>query len=442
MILLKSTTETLEIATGSIAGLDYSVSYVDITTTTFSPSTSEGKIVLATTTTILTAPAASVQRQVKLITITNRHISLSNIVMVNKNISGAEYYLTPTSVMLLAGETMQYIDGQGWVHYAANGLIKGNQTAAGSNTQVQVNVNGSIAGDPALTFNAANHQLALAADSSVMLGGVTSEPTIPASGNLLIYSKSIAGRMQLKQVGPAGIDTPFQNAIWQNNTVLFTPGAAAGVWQGTVGSNMGTPVIVLPTTTNLATMLRRSVFPSLITTANQQIGTRTEAMFCRGNAATLGGFFFVARFMLATWTAGDRLFVGLCAGTTAIVTVQPSTLLNTVGFCVEAGDTAISFLHNDGVSTGIKDVIAGQPALATNQGYAAYVFCKPNDSVVYWRLDNINLQTTIAEGSTSTKLPVNTTLLTAQCIIGNAANTASAGLASIGVNRIYVETDV
>ncbi|CAN5412822.1 hypothetical protein BH10PAT4_BH10PAT4_0990 [soil metagenome] len=440
MILLKATTEILEILTTSTADIDYSVSYADITTTTFSPSTSEGKITIATTTTIVAAPAASTQRQIKLITVTNRHASASNNITFKKDISGTEYFLAPT-VTLLAGETMQYVDGQGWVYYSVTGAIKDVQTAAGSDTQVQFNDSGTISGDPALIYDKTLNRLSLGTDSAITLGGVTAEPAIPSVGNLLIYAKSISGRMSLKQVGPAGIDTPLQNAIWQNNTVLFTPGASAGVWQGTVGSNLGTAGLVIPTTTNLGTMLRRSTFASVVTTLNQQVGTRTESMFFRGNATSSGGFFFNARFMLATWTAGDRLFVGMSSGTTAVVTVQPSTLLNLLGFCIEAGDTAITFLHNDGTGTGTKDTIAGQPALATNQGYAAYIFCKPNDSTVYWRLDDINLQTTIAEGSTSTDLPVNTTALTAQCIMSNGANTV-AGHATIGVNRIYIETDV
>jgi hypothetical protein len=98
-------------------------------------------------------------------------------------------------------------------------------------------------------------------------------------------------------------------------------------------------------------------------------------------------------------------------------------------------------MHNDGAGTCTKDTIAGQPALATNQGYVAYIFCKPNDSTVYYRLDNVNLQTTIIDTSTSSDLPVNTTGLTAQCIMGNAANVV-AGNATIGVNSLYVETDI
>ena len=202
---------------------------------------------------------------------------------------------------------------------------------------------------------------------------------------------------------------------------------------------MGTAAAVNPTTTNLYTAMKRSTFASVVTTANQQVGIRSEAQYFRGNSAGRGGFFFVCKFGLENWTAGDRLFVGLCAGTTAVVTVQPSTLANTCGFCIEAGDTAITFLHNDASGTGVKETITGQPALADNQGYTAYIYCKPNDTVVYYRLDDMLLGTTIVDTSINTDLPVDTTLLCAQAIMSNGANTVAAD-ARIGIGRLYCQT--
>ena len=91
-------------------------------------------------------------------------------------------------------------------------------------------------------------------------------------------------------------------------------------------------------------------------------------------------------------------------------------------------------------ASGTKDAIAGQPALATNNGYDAYIWCAPNSSFVYYRLDNVLTGTTIINASTNTDLPINTTLMTAQCIMGNGAN-AGANTAVVGVNRMYIETD-
>jgi hypothetical protein len=441
MILLKATTEILEITTSSAAAIDYSVSYADITTSTFSPSTSEGKISSATDTTILSAPSASTQRQVKLITITNRDAAVDNTILVKKDISGTEYHLTPV-IDLLAGETMQYSDVSGWTYYSVTGAVKGGKSAAGINNQIQFNNGGVLAGDVDFTWDSTNNQLTLnGTDAKVLLNGITNEPAAPSTGNLLVYAKAISGKMQLKIKGPSGLETPLQAALWSNNVIWWTPGAAAGVYTGTVGANLGTAAAILPTTVNLYTAMRRSTFASIITTANQQVGARTENMFFRGAVDGMGGFMFTCRFGLNTWTAGDRLFVGLCQGTTAVVTVQPSSLFNTLGFCIDAGDTAITFLHCDSSSASTKDTISGQPTLASLQGYDAYIWCAPNDSTVYYRLDDVLTGNTIVDTSTNTNLPANTTMLTAQAIMGNAANTASAGLATIGVARMYIETD-
>lgn len=439
MIILKATTETLQVTTTSTAALDYSVTYADITTTSLSPSTSEGTIVGALTTTILTAPAASTQRQIKLVTIANRDTALSSTLTIKKDISGTAYILAP-SMTLSAGETIQYMDGKGWVYYATTGAVKGAQTAGGSDSQIQFNSNGVLSGDPDLTWNGSTNTLALGSNPQIVLGAVTSTPAIPAASTLQIFTQSVAGKMQLMKQGPAGDDESVQAALWQNNVVLWTPSAAAGVFQGTTGANMGTASVVLPTATNLYTAMRRSTFASIVTTTNQQVGIRTEPMFFRGATAGMGGFLFVCRFGITTWTAGDRLFVGLSAGSTAVVTGQPSSVANTIGFCIEAGDAAITFLHVDGSAASLKDPITNQPTLANNNAYDAYIYCKPNDATVYYRLDNVLTGTTLVDTSTITALPANTTMLTAQCIMSNGANTA-VGTATVGVNRLYVETN-
>lgn len=44
MITLKANTETIQLTTSSTANIDYSCSFVDVTTTTFTPSSSEEKL--------------------------------------------------------------------------------------------------------------------------------------------------------------------------------------------------------------------------------------------------------------------------------------------------------------------------------------------------------------------------------------------------------------
>ncbi len=276
-------------------------------------------------------------------------------------------------------------------------------------------------------------------NTGVLNLATTTDQATPTSG-LDIYAKAIANRVVPKWMGPSGVDTPFQSAIWQNNLTYFNPGAAAGVWTGTVGANLGTAAIVLPTTTNFYTNQRRSRFASVVTTLNQQVGTRTEAMFFRGASTGQGGFFFAARVGTDTWTANDRLFVGFSTSTTALCTSDPTIRTSTIGFAVNSGSTSISFITNDATGLASVSPISNQPALASNQGYAFYIFAKPNDTVVYWQLDDINTGLKLQEGSVNTDLPANTQMLVAHACMSNASNTL-VNAAQIGVNRIYIETD-
>jgi hypothetical protein len=446
MILLKATTESLQIVTTTTAAIDYSISYADITTTTLSPSTSEGSITTATTTTVLAAPAGSTQRQVKLVSISNRG-GATNTISVKKLISATTYTLTPT-ITLLAGESVQYMDGQGWLYYSASGSLKSSQNVAGSDTQVQFNNAGVLSGDPNLTWNATTNTLGIGGTTpQIQLAGVASTPAIPAAGTLDLYSQVLSGKTQLMKLGPNGDNEAIQSATWQNNIVLWTPGAAGnpgGSVQGTVMATTSSysSTIALPSAGTVYGAMRKNVFTNSAT-LQQQVGLRTESMFFRGASTGIGGFFFACRFGLgATWTTGGRIFVGMSAATTGmLVSNEPTTVpanINTIGFGVNAGDTLFSFVHNDG-STSTKDAIGGQPVLAANTAYDAYIYCKPNDSTVYYRLENASTGAMIVDSSVTTTLPVNTVAMAAHCEMSNAAMGTGAGIV-FGINKLYVET--
>jgi len=258
------------------------------------------------------------------------------------------------------------------------------------------------------------------------------------------FTRSIAARQMPFFATPGNTNMPVQSALFASAWFQWSFNATAAGGndgRGPVLSNAGTSGSPAQATTNLYTAQLRETYANVITTTNQQVGlTNGTSTFFRGSVAGQGGFLFACRFGTEVWTAGARLFVGLAAATTALVTGQPSAVVNMVGFGIDASDSAITFMHNDGSGTATKDTIAGQPTLATNQGYDAYIFCKPNDSIVYYRLDDVLLGTTIIDTSTNTDLPVNTTLLGCGAVMGNAALTAAAA-AKIGVATIYLETD-
>lgn len=268
------------------------------------------------------------------------------------------------------------------------------------------------------------------------------DPAAPAAGQVKLYAKNIAGRIVPKWVGPSGIDTVFQASLWGNNVVLWTPtNVAAGLWQGTAaGATGGTMARNLPTYTNLWTTVNRQSYANVVTTANQALGiSSSEAMFFRSTTAGFGGFFFACRFGLTAWTANGRVFVGL-AVTATPTTSNPSAAVNMCGFGIDAGDTAFTFMSNDATGAATKTAIAGQPTLAANQGYDAYIFNPPGVATIYYRLVNFNTGAEIVNASIAADLPTNHTNMLLHARAGNAALT-TANAVSIAINRIYCETD-
>jgi hypothetical protein len=239
----------------------------------------------------------------------------------------------------------------------------------------------------------------------------------------------------------ASAASAVQSALWQKNIVSYMPQAATGAWTGTVGTHLGTASIVLPTTSNFYTNQRRSRFSTAATTPNQQVGTRSEAMFFRGGSDGQGGFFFAGKVGFDTWTDGNRLFVGFSAGTSGVCSSDPTLQPNTIGFAINSGSTTISLIHNDAVGEASVETIADQPMLESNQGYAFYLFAKPHDTRVYWQIDDVNTGSMIANGIVHTNLPVPTTMLAAHACTSNGPSNTLAQSAQLGINRIYVETD-
>jgi hypothetical protein len=119
MILLTNTTHTLEATTSGTSGIDYRVVYFDETSSGAGLSTaSVGKITTATTTTILSAPAASTTRVINTITLSNIG-SADNTLTIKVDVSGTEYNETP-AYTIKAGESLYYNNTLGW--YTSNAL--------------------------------------------------------------------------------------------------------------------------------------------------------------------------------------------------------------------------------------------------------------------------------------------------------------------------------
>lgn len=135
MIALTATNQTLEINTASASNIDVIVSFTDHTTTGGTLGTQDSLITTATDTTILSAPASSTQRQVKMISINNTSAT-TNTVIVKKDIGGTEYDII--RAVLSENERLEYTDMLGWEVYANSGGRKSSINQGNSPTSTSI----------------------------------------------------------------------------------------------------------------------------------------------------------------------------------------------------------------------------------------------------------------------------------------------------------------
>jgi hypothetical protein len=91
-------------------------------------------------------------------------------------------------------------------------------------------------------------------------------------------------------------------------------------------------------------------------------------------------------------------------------------------------------------ATTTKQAIALSNNIAAGNSYDFYMFAKPFDTTIYWRLDDLVNNVTYENSQTAT-LPVNTVFMGPQCQMSNGTANITATTVAIGVNRVYAESD-
>lgn len=268
-------------------------------------------------------------------------------------------------------------------------------------------------------------------------------PATPAAGEMLLYAKSLGGRILPRILGPSGISTPLQPSFFQNFITL-------------IGTNTTTTVSTLgQAVTSTGTISHPAVTESYGYMADFQTAATGAATAGTGNAGLVylrgsvsngaNGFFYASRLAFPNSSynesgasTGTRFFNGFTAGTLAAMVTTDAPTGNFCGFRrnhVNAGiqDTNWQFITRDNTTTTVQDTGL---AFAAEKVYDGYIFCPPNGSTIYWRIDNITDETT-AEGSQTLTLPGNTTLMRG----GFHLCTVNAVARNIRMQRVYIESD-
>lgn len=126
-LILDSTSKSLEMNLSAAVSTDYVVSWADVTTTAFTPGMSEGNTSSSGDTTIVAAPAASTQRQIKWVSIRNRSTTTAVTVRLMLDVSGTEYVLGPDTT-LARGESLRWDADGGLKVFTSAGVTKERST--------------------------------------------------------------------------------------------------------------------------------------------------------------------------------------------------------------------------------------------------------------------------------------------------------------------------
>lgn len=375
--------------------------------------------------TIYTVPA-STTTFIKTITVINND-SVTRIFQYFRGGTAATNAITP-AFSLGAGDQAMYEDGKGWT------FLDGGGAEISTLGGVQLND----------------------VHSGYSEYAAISNPSVPAADTLRVFARKISGRMFPKWMPPSGLDNPVQPALFGNNIVTYVPSSSTNGGTATLGgwgiswTAGGTVSHPTPATTAPAIInqMHRTRYANVITTTNQTLGIMSTAsglpQFWMGNASNVGGFFFATRFIVELWAANTcRIFVGLTSLAAAMVAAGDISAF-TGDFCGISHDTSdgagvLWFITRDNTTTH-KTAISGV-TIAAGQGFDFYMFVKPGDTTIYYRLDDINAGTTLVDTSETNNVPRSTAFMGPQIHMSNGTANITATTVALGINRIYIESD-
>ena len=245
-----------------------------------------------------------------------------------------------------------------------------------------------------------------------------------SAGTKHIFS-DIPGALVNQQIVAQGTQfvLPIVNATTMNGPIAVT--------------QTGTRTAAAITTTNVHTGTPRSdvLVTTAATTAVASSRANNNHIFL-SSVNYMGGFDCEFIFGGATGqsTPTKRLFGGITNSTGTPTDVNPSTLLNMIGFGYDSADSNLQFMSNDGTSTATK-VDCGANFVKPTTDRAKMYFCRlyafPNSSRVGWWVQDIETGNK-ASGVATTDLPAANTLLSWRCIASVGGTSSVIGVADGG----------
>jgi hypothetical protein len=326
MIILDSTSQTVKVTTTLTKNINYYVAYSDHTTTALTPGQSAGAIATATTTTIVSAPGASTQRQVHYITIVNKDSTAQSLTVYHDN-GGTFTVLGPSLVTIQPGESLEF-SKEGFVVKTIDGAVKTSTV-----------YNDGIEGYPVNYYKVGTASEAIGvwyshskdtgfpgawATGTPGINGRVTDGTTAADNGCLIIKTPASGNNYLKSYvvsSTVAHNHWLFDVLWVNTGITVTTTTAQAITTPTF------PARDLEGTTNgLGFMVG-----ILVTTATTNAGAITNTTLSYTNSdGTAGRTATIASFP-ATAVAGTVVWFQLAAGDKGVRSIQSVTLGTSYG---------------------------------------------------------------------------------------------------------------
>lgn len=325
MILLTGTNHSIEVTISGIPIIvDWQASFVDTTTSTYTPVSDHGSHNVATTFNAVTSPAASTQRHVKSLTFRNRNTGVASVT-ISKKVGANTYQLYAAS--LENGGAIIYEDGAGWEVVDAQGRKR---VTALSDT----GINGATTAIYKIgtAAEAAGQWYSWAKDSGFPgawapgtpgINGRATDGTATADAGCLLIKPAVTGNNYLTNfTGSTSVAcNPWLfDVLWVNSGLSVTTTSAQAI----------TPVSLPSRDADGGNSGKDVWMGLLVTTATTQAGAVTTISASYTNSSGVSGRTATVASFPATAVIGTVVWFRLAAGDSGVQSVQSVTLGTTL----------------------------------------------------------------------------------------------------------------
>ena len=369
MLLLTSTSDIVRLTTSAATStIEVHASFVDMSGTMITPGRANTRITTATTTTIVDSPAASTQRNVKAIYVTNNSTGTNCIV-------GVEHFDGTNSVelmqfVLLPGESMGYREDGSWAHrdrqgaeYPPAGL---GAYTGDSFPFMKTGTAADVAGCWYCTAKDAGFPGAWSPGTPGINGRVTNGTTAADNGCIPIKNPSVGANYltEIQMASSVNHTHLLFDCLWVNSGIVVTTTTAQAI------TTPSLPARDINGTTNG----EGCMIGLLVTTANTNAAAIANATVSytnsdgvAGRTATLSAI--AGSQIPATPVIGTIVWFNLAAGDKGVRSIQSITL----GTSLAAGAVSLMIARNIArIGTTIPNVsaqkIIGAPGIRLYNG--------------------------------------------------------------------------